>query len=315
MNKKNTDLPIAVFIFNRPDLAAETLEILRIVRPSTLFLVADGPRNSRENEACLCTRARAVFDEVDWPCRIERNFSDTNLGCRNRLSSGITWVFKHVDRAVILEDDCHPVIEFFDFAQHMLEKFENDSRVFAVTGTNFCGEWRHSEQDYHFSIYGGIWGWATWRRAWAYYDNSMKLFETPGARRAFWHQLRSPLQVLKRYYYCKKTYERRLDSWGYVWSFTRMINSGLTVVPAVNLVQNKGFRQDGTHTVARAASKHIAKTGGLSFPLRENPIIVADRSYDRKLFWQQSPLRIGPILRFIVGVLMTFLGRKSRRMN
>ena len=40
------------------------------------------------------------------------NFSDKNMGLKNRVSSGIDWVFDHCDKAIILEDDCIPNPEF-----------------------------------------------------------------------------------------------------------------------------------------------------------------------------------------------------------
>jgi hypothetical protein len=38
-----------------------------------------------------------------------------NLGCKKRVSSGIDWVFEHVEEAIILEDDCLP----FDYREEI----------------------------------------------------------------------------------------------------------------------------------------------------------------------------------------------------
>jgi len=42
-------------------------------------------------------------------------FSEKNLGCKIRISSGLNWVFSKVDHAIILEDDCIPDPSFFSF--------------------------------------------------------------------------------------------------------------------------------------------------------------------------------------------------------
>jgi hypothetical protein len=36
---------------------------------------------------------RAVVAKVDWPCEVIRNYSETNLGCRKRVWSGLDWAF------------------------------------------------------------------------------------------------------------------------------------------------------------------------------------------------------------------------------
>ena len=42
-----------------------------------------------------------------------------------------------------------------------------------VCGTNYLGHWKDDRQSYHFSHFGSVWGWASWKRAWAFYDASM----------------------------------------------------------------------------------------------------------------------------------------------
>ena len=96
--------PVAFLNFNRPDTTATVFAAIAKARPATLLVVADGPRASRSGEAQLCAAAREVIRQVDWPCRVLTNFSDHNLGCRRRVSSGIDWVFSLVEEAIFLGD-------------------------------------------------------------------------------------------------------------------------------------------------------------------------------------------------------------------
>ena len=87
---------------------------------------------------------RSEFDErlaavaqVDWDCEVHHNYSETNLGCRQRVSSGISWVFEQVEDAIILEDDCLPHPTFFAFCAEMLECYRHDQRVSSISGNNF----------------------------------------------------------------------------------------------------------------------------------------------------------------------------------
>src|SRR5208337_2346930 len=100
--------PVAFLIFNRPDTTARVFEEIRRARPTELLVIADGPRENDPREAERCSAARAIIEKVDWPCEVLKNYSDTNLGCKRRVSSGLDWAFATVEEAIILEDDCLP---------------------------------------------------------------------------------------------------------------------------------------------------------------------------------------------------------------
>jgi hypothetical protein len=44
--------------------------------------------------------------------------------------------------------------------------YRGDERVMEITGRNQLETWNRTAYDYHFSFYGGVWGWATWASAW-----------------------------------------------------------------------------------------------------------------------------------------------------
>ena len=167
---------VVLIIFNRPQLTAQVYERVRAFRPERLFVVADGPRADRQGERELCDATRAVVSSPDWPCELVTNYSSENMGCDQRVSSGLDWVFQHCDRAMVLEDDCVPSPEFFTFCAEMLEHYKDDLRIMHVSGDNFQdGQWR-GDGSYYFSHYTHSWGWGTWSRAWRYYDGHLSLW-------------------------------------------------------------------------------------------------------------------------------------------
>src|SRR5512139_860840 len=105
--------PVAFIIFNRPDTTERVFGEIAKARPPKLLVVADVPRENRPGEAEKCAVTRDVIKRVDWDCEVLTNFSDVNLGCKKRVSSGIDWVFEQVEEAIILEDDCLPDPTFF----------------------------------------------------------------------------------------------------------------------------------------------------------------------------------------------------------
>jgi hypothetical protein len=239
--------PVIFLIFNRPELTSRVFQKIREAQPQKLFVVADGPRHKTEETACK--NARAITEAVDWDCEVYRNYSDTNLGCRSRVSSGITWAFEKVETAIVLEDDCLPHPSFFPYCQALLDYYQDDERIMMISGDNFQdGQWRGSGS-YYFSYYPHCWGWATWRRAWKYWEFSPEKwieFRDEGFLRAicqtrfeqvYWTDIFNTLFL-----------EDRLDSWAYPWTFNCWSQRGLTVLPNVNLISNIGFGLQSTHT-------------------------------------------------------------------
>ena len=129
--------PVAFIIFNRPDTTERVFAEIAKVKPKKLLVIADGPRveGSEENEKVAATRA--IIERVDWDCQVITNYSDVNLGCRVRLSTGIDWVFSQVEEAIILEDDCLPDISFFYFCDEMLDRYRNEKSIGMIGGVNF----------------------------------------------------------------------------------------------------------------------------------------------------------------------------------
>lgn len=171
-NRANFDVPVAFFIFNRPLVTARVFSRIAQMRPSRLMIVADGPRSEVESQ--LCDAARACVADITWDCDVQWNYSNVNLGCRRRMSSGINWVFKQCDQAILLEDDCLPDPTFFQYCREMLARYEDEDRVMTIGGANFQFGVRRTPYSYYFSAVHHIWGWATWRRAWRHYDVEMK---------------------------------------------------------------------------------------------------------------------------------------------
>lgn len=271
--------PVAFLIFNRPETTRKVFAAIREARPPILLVVADGPRNSVAGEDQLCAQARSVIEGVDWKCRVQTNFADTNLGCMRRVSSGLDWVFSQVDEAIVLEDDCLPDASFFRFCQELLDHYADDRRIAQISGVNFQFGNRKSPFSYYFSRYNHIWGWATWRRAWELNDNAMNGW--PGFRDsqalsrivadrqelAYWNRVFSLV------------YSGAIDTWDCRWTFSCWRHELLSIIPDVNLVSNIGFGPGATHTPVPNQYAAMAYEQ-MHFPLRHPARIEADREAD-----------------------------------
>lgn len=128
--------PVAFIVFKRPDTTEKVFEVIRKAKPPKLLVIADGPRAYRPGEAENCAATRAIIERVDWECEVLKNYSDINLGCKQRVSSGLNWLFDLVEEAIILEDDCLPHLSFFRFCQELLTYYRDEQQITSISGQN-----------------------------------------------------------------------------------------------------------------------------------------------------------------------------------
>jgi hypothetical protein len=272
--------PVVFLIFNREDKTKRVFEAIRQVRPSTLLVVADGPRITRPDEAEKCVAVRSIIDKVDWNCKVLTNYSDANLGCKKRISSGLDWVFSQVEEAIILEDDCLPSSSFFSYCEELLTRYRHDERIFSISGLNVQFARRPDSYSYHYSCHSHVWGWATWKRAWQHYDVAMRVW--PEVRDN--NLLENILPTAKAVKYWtdifQGTYDNQIDTWDYQWILTCFIQHGLSIIPSTNLVSNIGFGDGATHTVNKFSPYANLSVGVMHFPLKHPPFVIRDLSAD-----------------------------------
>jgi len=256
--------PVAFFIFNRADCTARVWAQIRLAQPPVLLIVADGPR--AENEQSICNATRTIVEHVDWPCDVRRNYSPVNMGCRNRVASGLDWVFQEVEEAIILEDDCLPHLTFFRFCEELLDRYRNDHRVMHIGGNNFQKGRKRGDGSYYFSKYSHIWGWATWRRAWKCYDVNMTSWTKSGGEIV---EKWCRGKIEKHYWTVmfRGAAEGRLNTWDYAWLFACWKNMGLSIMPNVNLVSNIGFGVGSSNTVSLQSPLASLAVEAVTFPL------------------------------------------------
>ncbi len=238
--------PVLFLIFNRPDVTQRVFNAIRLAKPRQLFVSADGARTDNKTDAEKCAETRAVIKQVDWDCEVKTFFRDQNLGCRRAVSSGIDWFFQNVEEGIILEDDCLPHSDFFNFCETLLEKYRNEPKVMHITGGNFQSGKQRGSASYYFSGISHIWGWASWRRAWQKYDVDMKDYPE-FLKRNKEHSVFSNRKAEKYWLFLFNRVYNKADTWDYQWTYAVMKNGGLCIIPNVNLISNIGFGDNATH--------------------------------------------------------------------
>ena len=284
--------PILLLVFNRPETTGRVVESIRSIRPTRLFVAADGPRAAVAGETQRCMEARRLAVSIDWTCEVETLFRDENLGCARAVSSAITWFFEQVTEGIILEDDCVPSASFYRFCEELLGRYREDRRIMHVAGNSHQYGRRRGSASYYISKYANIWGWATWRRAWEQYDFSLR-----------------PAWELQ-------------DTWDTQWQLSLEKAGGLAIVPNQNLVRNIGFGSGATHTKADERPAML-EAEEIAFPLTHPVEIMPNRTADTFTYYAHHRMvrhlnliwmyRLGDFLYFRLKATKRVLVRVARQ--
>lgn len=304
MNELNT--PLVLIIFNRPDKARRLLEIIEQVKPKSVYIIADGPRSDIKDDEKLCHASREVFNSITWKCDVLKRYADSNLGLRKNISSGLTWVFSKEESAIILEDDCVPTNSFFPFCETLLNKYNNDSRIMAISGNNFQAGKKRSEDSYYFSKYFHCWGWATWKRAWEYYDDYLSIWEDikdTEILNSFWQSKNEKKYWTSVY---EKLSKNQINSWAYRWAFSIFVQHGLCIIPNVNLVTNVGFGDDATNTKEQSRFFNMERFE-IDFPLKHPKGMI--RNFVADEFTQKTVFHFYTLLDRVILKVKKILGK------
>jgi hypothetical protein len=269
---------VLVMAFNRPDHLQVLIERLRLVRPPRLYVAVDGPRPDREGEADRVQACRDLVQAVDWPCAVQTLFQDDNLGCGLGVSTAITWFFTHEERGIILEDDIIPDPTFFPFCAELLDRYQDDHRVFAISGCNFVPRSAMSSAGaYRFSQVPHIWGWATWRRSWAQHRLDIAGWRKDLPPLALWRQSGRSIPASV---YWASTFEllarKEVDTWDGQFVLASMVSGQLTATSNVNLIANIGFGELATHTVEDR--DELQPIRPMSLPTQPVPVVLDARA-------------------------------------
>ena len=284
------NIPVVFIIYNRVNTTKKVFNQIRKIKPTHLFIIADGPKNPQD--AISVNETRKIIENVDWNCELHLDFSEYNLGCSDRIITGINNVFKKIDRAIFLEDDCFPHLSFFDYCRNLLEFHENNNSIMHISGFNLMGA-VEIENSYFYSRYIlPPWGWATWKRSWEKFNPKLDT----------WQQIKLSAHTnISQEYFSDWTdlFEGarvNRETWDISWNVDLWKHNGIAILPKRSLIQNIGFGCDATFTKNKDIDLSKIKGSRTELPLShptnihlsfdkeiENKIIRAVRQQIKKI--------------------------------
>lgn len=286
--KAEVEVPVVINFFARPDTFAKVLDSVRAAKPSVLFLLSDGPRESVKTDEPNVKKCREIAENIDWQCELYHIYAEKNIGLFDTYFKGMKLVFEVVDRCIFLEDDCVVSKSFFRFSKELLEMYKDDLRFHFISAANHMGLYEEPQSDYFFSGESATPAYAMWKRTF----ESMTL------------DFSEDKYILDRTLECaiqmKKGYEKRIKKtvknplWeGHVphtefyKNLLRFSQSQMFIVPTKNMLCNIGVTSNSVHTAddIKKLPKSMRiilnrKIYEYEFPLRHPKCCVRDLKYE-----------------------------------
>ncbi|WP_374279675.1 sugar transferase [Desulfovibrio sp.] len=278
--------PVVLFAFNRPSHLQKTLEALAangMAANTPLTIYIDGPRTPDDipNIVACAKIAARPWNFVN----VETHVRDSNWGLAKSIISGVTSMLEQHERVIVMEDDIVTSRFFLQYMNEGLTIYEDEPRVASLHGWCFP----HAVQDppETFFLRGAdCWGWATWRRAWRYFEPDSGIL----LKRLAEAGLQSAFDVGDSYPYVRMLQDQhagRVNSWAIRWHAATFLENMYTLNPGRPLVHNIGIDGSGTH----CGTTHMLDVSLADTPVRleRQPVLTnirmnaAHRNYLRRI--------------------------------
>ena len=248
--------PIILFVYNRPWHTQQTIEALQkndLAAESELFIFADGPKiNATEEQKEKIRQVREYIHKIGGFKSVKIYEKEANNGLANSVIAGVTEIINRFGKAIVVEDDLVTSRYFLKFMNEVLDFFENDDRIFSVSGYNAPINTlkipKNYKKDIYLSYRHGSWGWGTWKNRWSTVDWEVTDFkefsENTELQKAFNRGGADMSGMLKA------QMEGKIDSWAIRFDYSLFKQNKFNIRPVKSLVTNVGLDSSGTHTGA-----------------------------------------------------------------
>jgi len=243
--KRSTNIPVALFVYNRDKVLFHTLKCLENSGVKFLYIFSDGPKSNDINDAEKVQRVREIVENIQW-AEVDVVKQEENIGLDESIRKGVNHIFESFDKVIVVEDDVRVAPSFYSYMTKCLNQFEGNAAIAGVTGLRYPFPDKYFNDypyDTFFAPRFSSWGWGTWRDVWDKID-----FDTESLKK----KLKSAEPDIRSAGADMEGMVKELKSgslhggWDIYCALNILLNGQYFVWPRKNMIENGGFT-DGTH--------------------------------------------------------------------
>ena len=231
--------PILLFVYNRPAHAKRAIEALlhnTLAAESELFIYSDAARSPEDCKSV--NEVRSFIHSVNGFKKVHIIEREKNYGLARSIIDGVTTQVNAYGRTIVLEDDLVTAPYFLQFMNSALEMYKDEPRIGHIQACDFTQD--PSLPDTFLIKWTGSWGWATWDRAWKYFNPDGKALLNELEKR----KLTYTFDFNGKYGYTRmlrRQTEGKNNSWAIRWNASLFLKDILSLNVGKSLIQNNGF--------------------------------------------------------------------------
>ncbi|WP_316816483.1 glycosyltransferase [Pedobacter nyackensis] len=237
--------PIALFVYNRPEHTRRTLNFLQknyLAEESRLFIFSDGARNGDEENV---KAVRELANNISGFKSVEVIERERNFGLANSVIDGVSRLTATYGRTIVMEDDVLTSPYTLQYFNDALCKYNDQEKVMHVTAYMYPIDHSNLPETFFLRIASSQ-AWATWDRAWKNFEPDIdKIIARFDDQLKYQFELEGGMNFWKHVMEFK---HRRNNSWAIRWYSSVFLNKGLSVNPALSLIENIGHDGSGVHS-------------------------------------------------------------------
>ncbi|MCE5332609.1 MAG: glycosyltransferase family 25 protein [Bacteroidales bacterium] len=299
--------PIILFAYNRPWHTEQVLAALKknqLADQSHLIIFVDGPKAKATAEQLLnIEEVRKVVQKDKWCGSVEYHISETNIGCRDSIISGISQTLEKYEAAIILEDDIVTSPYFLQFMNTCIHFYKEEKAVFSISGMNLPEHRMSLPDDYDYDVYVSLRqlnsGWATWKDRWQKINWSLDFLPAFLKNKNLVNSYSRggddlvPMLI--------EQVEGKTDAWDIQFTYNHFIHHAVSILPRYSYINNIGGDGSGTHHWDANADLHFDLSKAIKEP-RLLDVIYEDKRIinafynafcaKRRPIWQKAVNRL-----------------------
>jgi hypothetical protein len=234
-------LPVLLIGYNRPHLIKKQLDLILESGSDCVYVSIDGGRNELEKSQCELSLITAM--DYSKHMKVHIKSRPYNLGCCLGVISALDWFFGKEEVGIVLEDDCIPTVQTFEYFELNRDELFQNPELGIVSAHN---PFIKSNSDI-YSRYLFINGWMTSSDKYHRIRSNIFKISRPTLR-----DINTRNWKWREYMYWWSTSTRvklgTHDTWDspFFEKFSR--GNFYTKVPKQNLITNVGFGPGSSHT-------------------------------------------------------------------